>query len=184
MTIFFTADTHYGHYNVIKYSNRPFKDCIEMDSAMIEAWNSRVGSEDTVYHLGDFSFRRTEYTTDIIRALNGKIHLILGNHDRKMRPEIRKLFASVNYYADLTIDNQFIVMSHYPMVTWHGSSRNSWMLHGHCHGNLQANKTSSSKRMDVGVDTNTMYAPWSFEEVSEYMKNKEFNAEDHHESRI
>ena len=51
--IYFTADTHFGHYNVIRFCDRPFASAEEMDKAMIQNWNDRVTGNDTVYILGD-----------------------------------------------------------------------------------------------------------------------------------
>jgi calcineurin-like phosphoesterase family protein len=47
--IFFTADQHFGHKNIIKYCNRPFSSVEEMNKVMIDRWNEIVGKEDTVY---------------------------------------------------------------------------------------------------------------------------------------
>ena len=53
--IFVTADHHFGHANIIEYTNRPFASVEEMDAALIAAWNERVTDYDLVYHLGDFT---------------------------------------------------------------------------------------------------------------------------------
>ena len=54
--IYFTADTHFGHNNVIQFCDRPFASVEEMDEAMIQNWNERVTGNDTVYILGDMFF--------------------------------------------------------------------------------------------------------------------------------
>ena len=59
MKYWFTADTHLGHQNIIKYCNRPFKTLDEMDTAIIRNWNERVDPDDTVLVLGDFCFRNS-----------------------------------------------------------------------------------------------------------------------------
>ena len=51
--IYFIADTHFNHANIIKYCNRPFKNTDEMNKYIIRKWNSVVKETDTVYHLGD-----------------------------------------------------------------------------------------------------------------------------------
>lgn len=78
--IYFTADTHFGHYNVIRFCDRPFASAEEMDEAMIQNWNDRVTGNDTVYILGDMFFRSTN-AEGILKRLKGKKRLIVGNHD-------------------------------------------------------------------------------------------------------
>lgn len=120
MTTHFTADTHFFHENVIKYSNRPFANREEMNEALVESWNSVVRSTDVVYHLGDVSFGPVDDTIKLLNRLNGKLHLVLGNHDRRFRSTnvLIKRFETVSDYKFLTIDGQAIAMSHFPMLSW------------------------------------------------------------------
>ena len=78
--IFVISDTHFGHSNIIKYCNRPFKDADEMDNILIENWNKTVKDTDIVYHLGDVYMGHKE-PSKILKNLNGHKRLILGNHD-------------------------------------------------------------------------------------------------------
>lgn len=80
---FFTSDTHFGHANIIKLCNRPFKDVEEMNEKLIENWNKVVSEDGTVFHLGDFAFGGSGLWNSVIPRLNGQIYLIIGNHDRK-----------------------------------------------------------------------------------------------------
>jgi calcineurin-like phosphoesterase family protein len=79
MNTWYTADLHLGHTNIIKYCNRPFGSTDDMDSVIINNWNSRVKIGDVVYHVGDFCFKTPE---QYIGRLNGKITLIRGSHDK------------------------------------------------------------------------------------------------------
>ena len=54
--IYYTADTHFGHANVVEMCERPYPDVDAMNEAMIAAWNERVHVNDTVYK----KFRRSE----------------------------------------------------------------------------------------------------------------------------
>jgi len=81
MTIFFTSDHHFGHYNVIKYCNRPFTSVQQMDEIMILKWNETVLPEDEIYYLGDFAMK-SFLVPKILPRLNGRKYLIMGNHDR------------------------------------------------------------------------------------------------------
>lgn len=79
--IWLISDTHFGHDNIIKYCNRPFKDHAEMDEKLIDNWNSVVKPGDKVYHLGDVFFGDREYFQKLWAKLNGSKRLIVGNHD-------------------------------------------------------------------------------------------------------
>lgn len=40
--IYYTADTHFGHANVVEMCERPYPDVDAMNEAMVAAWNERV----------------------------------------------------------------------------------------------------------------------------------------------
>lgn len=180
MTIWFVSDTHFGHAKILEYCSRPFKDVAEMDAAMTERWNARVAPGDTVYHLGDFALvKDLSLIRTYARALNGQIHLIVGNHDQKREKGLLG-FADVKHYKEITIGEQKIVLLHYAMKVWNKSHFGSWQLHGHSHGSLPRDYTM--KQLDVGVDC-WNYAPISFEEVEVEMKKHTFVPVDHHRGR-
>ena len=81
--IYFIADTHFNHENIIKYCNRPFSNSSEMNKYIIRQWNSIVNDEDIVYHLGDVGFGTNGDLKGIISSLNGTKILVRGNHDFK-----------------------------------------------------------------------------------------------------
>ena len=88
MAIFFSGDCHHSHSNILKYEplarvnddGLPFRSVEHMNEHLIYKWNWRVKPEDTVYVLGDFSFK-LQVTTAILSRLNGTKILIVGNHD-------------------------------------------------------------------------------------------------------
>lgn len=168
MTIFFTADTHFNHGNIIKYCKRPFSTIAEHNDTIIKNWNSLVKEEDTVYHLGDFCFGGPKYVEFIRNRLNGKIHLIRGNHDKFLKPS-SSTFPGFESIKDMhTLKTQLknekieIVLCHYPLRSWDKSFHGSWHLFGHVHGHLPPHGLS----FDVGVDSNH-FSPISLEQVSE-----------------
>jgi len=189
--IWFTADTHFGHRGIVNACNRPCGSVSEMDAMLIDNWNARVRPEHDVFHLGDFSFSRPDRTIEIIRALNGHIHLILGNHDHNnMNVSIHRYFEHVHDIRGIKVEDedagkrmggrQFIELCHYPMVTWNRSHYGAWMLHGHSHGNLK--EDPHAYRLDVGVDA-WGYAPVSYWGIKQRMAMKlGFAAVDHHGS--
>ena len=174
---FFTADQHWNHKGIITAGMRPFKNVWSMNQHMINCWNEVVGKGDLVYHLGDIAMPNKgdgmEFE-DIITKLNGNIFWILGNHDDKnMEAGYHTLFVKVCHlhYIKLDVNKQKVMLCHYPMLTWRASIHGSWMLHGHCHGNLPK---LPGFRLDVGVDTNNFY-PYSENDVMEAMKTKEID---------
>ncbi|MBQ8637028.1 MAG: metallophosphoesterase [Clostridia bacterium] len=78
--IYFTSDTHFGHYNIIRLCNRPFADADEMNEYMLYRWNEKVNENDTIYIIGDLFFK-CKNPQNILSQLKGKKHLIIGNHD-------------------------------------------------------------------------------------------------------
>lgn len=150
MNIFFTSDFHFYHTNIIKYCNRPFSSVEEMNETLIENYNKVVKKSDTVYILGDFAFCSKPKYAEIIQRLNGRIHLIKGNHDRKMSHTfLESQFVWVKDYYELKHDGKKICLFHYPMSSWNKSHHGSFHAYGHVH-NIQL---MLGRAMDVGVDS-------------------------------
>lgn len=161
MTIYFTADTHFHHKNVIRLCDRPFSSIEEMDRKLIENINERVKKEDTLYILGDFSF--TAKPAEYLSQINGNVVRVKGSHDYDIKePYIIKL--QPKGLLDEYGTQQLIVLCHYSMRTWERSHYGSWCLWGHSHNNLEPYGLS----FDVGVDAWNYY-PVSLEEVAEKM---------------
>ena len=101
--IYFTADTHFNHINIIKFCDRPYELIDEMNEALIENWNSVVGKDDEIYHLGDFGWGDNVDNLDILRRLNGTKYLVKGNHDWKLLKDkaIRSEFEWIKDYNEL-----------------------------------------------------------------------------------
>lgn len=178
--IFYLSDTHFGHYNIMRLSNRPFKTVEEMDKTIIKNWNSTVSENDTVYFLGDFSFKSGKTPEAYINKLNGHIHLITGNHDSKVvkNEKYRKLFESVQDVKTIKDGENTVVMCHYPMAEWDGYFRNTIHLYGHIHNNV-GNRTYSIMKSipnayNVGADI-LGFAPRTLREIIEL--NKKFQSE-------
>jgi calcineurin-like phosphoesterase family protein len=154
MTTWFTADSHFGHHHGIEQNRRPFPFVAEMNQAMIERWNAVVQPEDDVWHLGDFAYKSARPVASIFEVLNGKKHLVVGNHDGRHTRALA--WESVDTMKEIAVDGQRIFLCHYPMLSWPAMNRGSIHLHGHVHGNTRGPAGS----IDVGVDC------WDFRPVS------------------
>lgn len=180
MTIWFTADTHFGHANIIQYCNRPFSSVGEMDEKLIENWNCVVNPDDTIYHLGDFTLAGKKIAREYLRHLNGRIFVVPGSHDNKWLGKGECLSHSGHpvtilpplYTLKVPVSNtgqsQLIVFCHYSMRVWDRSHYGSWHLYGHSHGNLPSLKNS----LDVGVDC-WDYQPVSVDIIFQAINNQE-----------
>ena len=170
--IWFTADSHIGHRNIIKYCQRPFSNVEEMNETLICNWNKVVGKNDYVFHLGDFSVGGAAEWTSILDNLNGRIFLVLGNHDmNNVDQGFMRRFEDVAMQMLITIGKQRVYLNHYPFLCYGGAYRGTWQLFGHVHTSSCMSGLDGPRlqmlfprQYDVGVDNNN-YTPISFEEV-------------------
>lgn len=162
--IWYTADQHFGHENMIKYCNRPFMSAAKMDNAMIDRYRKVVSPEDTVYFLGDFSIKGPQYLgyhEYIMKQLPGNKILILGNHD-KVNPFTYMELGFLHVHTVLDIGSYVLV--HDPAMSVVDDSR-LWLC-GHVHTVFKMGKRGTV--LNVGVDQ------WGFYPVSEEEVRKEF----------
>ena len=169
--ILFTADTHFGHRNIIRYCNRPFYSVEEMDETLINNWNKVVDKEDVVFHLGDFAVGGATSWSNLLQRLNGKVYLIMGNHDVHTIDKGFEGFQYVSWEMLIEIGKQKIYLNHYPFLCFSGAKKNTWQLFGHVHTSPYFKGKDSSRlsllfptQYDVGVDNNN-FTPISYNEV-------------------
>lgn len=163
--IYFISDMHFGHRNIIKYENRPFKNIKEMDASIIENWNSVVKKDDKVFVLGDISFYNKEKTAEIIYSLNGYKILILGNHDNERSLHWWKSVGFDEVINYPIIYDGFYMLSHEPMYL------NENMPYMNIHGHIHNLKYESKQFFNVSVEC-IDYTPISFEKIKEIVVSK------------
>ena len=174
--IWFTSDLHLGHTKVLEFAGRPWETIEEMNDALIGKINTHVAANDTLYILGDYSFKiPVEDAYALRKRINcSDIHLVPGNHDKDWtRKEVADAFVvepmiTTNKVFD---GRQKIVLSHFPLADWPSMRRGSWHLHGHIHScgtdYNGFNLRQGVMRFDVGVDANG-FAPVSLDELAEW----------------
>lgn len=113
-SVFFIADPHFGHKNIIDYESRPFKSVEEMDETLIKNWNNTVSKTDKIFILGDFSFYSKERIYEIVTQLNGIKILVLGNHDRIHSVQWWKDVGFNDVSKNPIIYNNNFILSHEP----------------------------------------------------------------------
>ena len=166
--VWFTADTHFGHKNILNYCYRPFYTIEEHDKVLMHYLMQTVQSGDTLWHLGDFSLCSRERRIELIKVILSRdidLRILRGNHDRSFG-HIRQWLGTdkvIYGQAETTLGPYSVMLHHWPQ-TYNGIT-----LHGHVHdmyGKLhhceQASASSPFKcRIDVGVDS------WNYAPVSE-----------------
>ncbi len=181
--LYFTADEHFGHNNIIKYCNRPFSSVRAMDYFLVEMHNEVVTDKDTVIHVGDFTLIKDfdRIMDNYISKLNGKYHIFVkGSHDYWMNSDLCELtdwgYTRYSKYIDAGSMYEFkclkfhVTACHYAMRVWPRAHYNSWQIYGHSHGNLPP----VGKQWDVGVDNND-FRPVSEVQLKDIMDNQPDN---------
>lgn len=198
--IYFVGDTHFGHRSMAEHwrngkypwRSATFDELCDpaftppdfkewMDRELIAQWNATVPKHGIVFHLGDVTFRNKAETGAILDKLNGEVHLVPGNHDKKQIGWLEDYGWTIEpQYLEIDVGEQRIVMCHYAFRSWNKMHYGSWNLHGHSHGNLEQ---SNGRQLDVGVDSEAITSalrPVSFAEVLMWMSHVQFVSVDHH----
>jgi calcineurin-like phosphoesterase family protein len=210
MASYYCSDPHAFHGNILKYCRRiAFMTDVDREAFLaVEAGggsmqslrlsdesvdnmnrslaaniNARVGPDDTLWCLGDWSVgrggdyvRHARWFRDQIRCRT--IHLIWGNHDDR---SIRDLFASTHDQAEIRDGGARLTLNHYPMVTWNGQhhatvAEPNIHLYGHVHAVYQKEPGASPLKdsdawpaLDVGFDGHD-YQVWSLGEILDQLR--------------
>ena len=113
MKTYFISDLHLGHANCIRFDKRPWETAEEMDMEIIRRWNRKVRKQ-----------------------MNGHIHLIRGNHDKRSEA-YENCFHEVADYKDMVIMADGVkcrlILCHYFIPFYNGARHMAFMLHGHTH---------------------------------------------------
>ena len=170
MCTWLTSDSHFEHSNVLHLAGRNFSSIQEHDDVLIDNWNKRVGKDDDVYHLGDFTLSGPGSAISLFARLNGNIR-VLGypwHHDKRWLPR-NGVCGFSNFFSAsgvrVWIDPPMVVLEdvetnadgrgvpmtlcHYPLESFDRSHYGALCAHGHAHGKARR----VQNRIDVGVDS-------------------------------
>jgi len=160
--LWFVSDTHFYHGNILKFTGddgkriRPdFQSVEEMNAKMADNWNRVVKPGDHVWHLGDFAMGFKHGSKELIKRLNGRKRLCVGNHDEVK--EVAPFFEKVVLWRIFKEFN--FTCTHIPMMP--GQMRKTaFNMHGHIHQRLM----EDPHYINVCVE-HTNYTPIHLDEI-------------------
>ncbi len=173
MNIWFWSDPHMGHRKIISYCHRPFESLEEMDTTLINNFNSRVHEDDLVFCLGDFCLTYSpkeapdaprhafKYYRKQLKCKN--LIIIAGNHDGKNNVKTPIQSMIIDYGGNK------IFLTHNPR---YAQEKYFFNFCGHRHGKDGKFTALSYKStiVDLSVE-NWNYSPVSYNEIwQEYAK--------------
>lgn len=145
---YYISDLHIGHTNALAFDARPFKTIEENDETIKNNWNSVVDLDDDIYLLGDISWYGSTKTLEYYSQLNGRIHLIKGNHDNKIlkNKDLQNLFVEIVDYKELYLNpKESIILCHYPIPCFKNHYYGWYHLYGHVHTGFENNMMQRTK---------------------------------------
>ncbi len=171
MVIYFWSDTHFGHAKIIEYCKRPFKSLIEMDSTLINNFNSRVSENDLCFFLGDFCMKKSteasdapqkafDYYRNQLKCKN--IVFLEGNHDSNNGTKTPIQHIVIDHGGNR------IFLAHNPK---HLNEEYKFNYSGHCHGNRGVFNRLGKKSIVVDLSADC----WNFSPVTINDINREYS---------
>jgi len=166
------ADQHFGHKNIIDFSNRPYPNLELMHECMILNHNEIVQPQDVCIWVGDISFLKADATNEILHQLNGYKILILGNHDLQ-GSKVKKLHVNeIHLMKVIQVpikDKMYdLVLTHYPMHNL--PKKNVINIHGHEHVSFLYS-ASSAQHINVNCELHG-YKPISMQSVIDLINKR------------
>jgi len=165
MKYWITTDTHLGHYNIIKYCNRP----VNHEDLIIKNITNNVTKDDILIHLGDVACYNVDYWNRLLTSIPAKRRwLIKGNHDRNSNTWY------INHGWDCVVDlmmlhvfSKTVVLSHKPVP----DGDYDFNIYGHFHNNDQSKcehgLVNNLTKKHILLKVEHTYTPWTLRSIVE-----------------
>lgn len=184
--IFFTSDLHLNHDKPFVWEKRGFKSVKEHNDAVLASINDVTTENDILINLGDFCLNSSKedyfYFRDTIKPRH---YYIFGNHNSRIKHDFHNWESKIKFlghYVETVINNQNIVLCHYPIAVWNGAQKGVWHLCGHTHHEYHDSLPTTKDRgriLDVGWDGYKKIL--TFDDVKSIMDGKvHFRRDGHH----
>ena len=97
--VWWVSDTHFRHDREFILSKRGFDTITDHDEYLIEDWNEKASTNDTIIHVGDFLLgagqKSREVAESIIDRLNGNVVFLWGNHNAGVKSIYQDMIPNV-----------------------------------------------------------------------------------------
>ena len=137
--IYLTSDLHFCHDRQFLFKPRGFNSVNDMNDVIVQRWNNIVKRDDDVYVLGDLMLKDNETGCKLVESLNGKLHIVYGNHDTDNRIVLYSGLSNVVEAAHairLRWNGYSFFLTHYPCLCGSlekDAKHNIINLFGHTH---------------------------------------------------
>lgn len=175
--IFISSDWHFNHDREFIYKPRGFNSVEEMNEEIVARHNKIVAQDDEVYVLGDLMLGDNEVGAEYIKRMNGRLHIVLGNHCTFVREGIYRTLPNVVEVKEairLKYGKYHFFLTHFPCMTGNlekeSLTQTTCNLYGHTH--QRTNFYNDIPFMyHVGVDSHDC-APVLLDDIIEEMKQE------------
>jgi calcineurin-like phosphoesterase family protein len=176
--LWFTADLHLGHENILKYepARSHFGSIQEHDEWIIDTWNSMVRPKDVAWILGDVLWHTGSVA--LLMRLNGRKRLVQGNHDSiAINPFFEQVYGVMPF-------RRRTILSHIPLHRACVTERWNVNIHGHLHSKMVEHPPSlwrgmilpaipDERYLCVSLEQNKL-KPFNWDEIKEIMRSRGF----------
>lgn len=203
--VFFSSDLHLNHnpsWEIPIWKQRGFNSVQEMNDGIIKSINDTVNYDDVLFLLGDFTLNcKPEQFHNLRGRINCQnILTLFGNHPSPILSIYKDFIVNqfgdgfknlhiypltvanvtiFGHYAEAIVDNQLIILQHFPLSIWEEQKRGAWHLTGHSHGGFEdtlPTTTNTGKILDVGWDV--FRKPVSMNDIRSIMAKKQYVKKD------
>jgi calcineurin-like phosphoesterase family protein len=194
---------HYGHdprWDTPLWKMRGYSSSLAHDQGIKAGWRKKATSRTIGFLLGDTIFGQNAEARllNLFQELEFKtLYIMPGNHQAGWKQLFEQAEGGVLQinsektviftpnYLEAFIGGQSVVMSHYPILSWNGQGKQSFMLYSHVHSSLNKSELgrmylAKGKNLEVSVEN--CPAPLNFREIKEIMRKKEAFSPDHHDN--
>jgi calcineurin-like phosphoesterase family protein len=183
---------------------RGFNTLEDHNRALIDNWNAKANEFTIGFLLGDVMFGvggKEKFCEFLVQLNFDTLYVMSGNHAAGWKQAFEfvegneltfanadggsKKVIFVPNYLEAFVNGQPIVFSHYPILSWNGQGKGSWMLFSHVHGSLEKTEIGrlytggEFKCYETSVEKNEY--PINFAELKVEMAKRNSKTPDHHD---